>query len=279
MPLYITGHFRTSDDKTIRISLELERGDKAITTLDKSNVPLDAAMEFLRGAAVAFLTKISPGSTKTADPRVEAKQLAALARSQADLGSWRDANNLIEASLLLDPTQLELRLDALEVLTRMIGEEDRHALGVPTSARVPETGRGAYYERGLEHLEKYLRSVRVDRKRKRECAVMIRFATSLDWWSREMLRNKFLSGTVSKGAGKMGPTTLDRLQSAYLGGEFNPRWPEFMAARRASSEMYYRVLEAKRQNKVVDDTLSLTTNFDEWAQGCSCPRDFAGLMG
>ena len=207
------------------------QGSTEVATASTADLPLEQAASFLRQATSKFLAKSGLAAARLGDVRGEAQQLAEFARSQMDLGSSREGMDLIEASLLLDPGQPELRLDAVEVLSRVLGKDDGYALAVPTTARPAEAAHHRVLPAWLEHLELYLPTPsEVDRQRKHDMTVIFRFATSLDWSGNDMLRDKFLTGTVSKAAGRMEPATLDMLRVQFLKGDVSPLWQDFMAA-------------------------------------------------
>ena len=141
LPLYLLGEFRhegQAQQRRVGVSLQLKRGQKQLGQMDKKGLPSEEVPPFLRGATLKL---IGPGDDPPGPPRPreEAKQLAERARDFQRLGLWSEALDLIEASLLLEPDQPELRHDAIVAITRF------------TRQSGPK-----YALRGLEHLETFM---------------------------------------------------------------------------------------------------------------------------
>jgi hypothetical protein len=268
LPLYILGSFRNDAagaDRRVRVTLKLMRGDKLISSFSKENLAPADVPNVLREATATFLSTGKTAAPAPLDPHLEAAQLAARARTMKDLGSLRDSLDLIEASLLLNPAQPQLNLDAVEMLTKYT-EDTRQLAAEPALERPIGAARAGAYLDGLRNLEPYMRAVKLDRNQKHQAEVISRFATSMDHWGYDLLRERFLQGGVSKEAGKLQPATLDLLQAKYLDGHVGPFWDDFLAARKASSVVFYQVLHDKSRRRVVDDTLWFSNSFDGW--GC-----------
>ena len=105
LPLYVLGEYRTAGsagNRTVKITLKLMQGDKQIAGGTKENLTFEQAPAFLQQVAVWFVSKSAIGPQAASDPRIEATQLAERARLQMGLGSWPEALDLMEASLLVD---------------------------------------------------------------------------------------------------------------------------------------------------------------------------------
>ena len=97
---------------------------------------------FSRESAASFLAKAIAAPTVPSTPRVEAAELAVRAHLMLRRGSWEDAMDLAEASLLLDSHQPEVHRDVLAAIAQS------HAPGVaaptlPPGRRQTEQSRAA----------------------------------------------------------------------------------------------------------------------------------------
>jgi len=275
LPLYVLGEYRTAGSpgsRTVKLTLKLMQGDKQIAGGTKEDLKLEQAPVFLQQVAQFFLSKSAIGLQPASDPKIEAAQLADRARLQMSLGSWPEALDLMEASLLVDSDQPELHLAAVEVLTNYTLQPDRYhdAPKAPLAHRPEGAERAAYYRRGLEHLEAYLRAAKLDRDNLHVATVISQFVASLDPWGYQMVYDRFMAG-MPKAAGQMSPATLELLRVKFMNGSIAAAWPDYFTAREASTEMFYRVLDAKARDKFVDDALWFTPWFDEWGVGMPLP--------
>lgn len=116
LPLYLLGEFkheRVEGKPVIVLALRAERGGKVVVKPERLQIAADAAATAVREwASRSVGIDAAPAAF---DPRREAKQLAARARDFKRLSNWDEFLDLVEASLLLDPDQLELRSEAAHV--------------------------------------------------------------------------------------------------------------------------------------------------------------------
>ncbi len=151
-PLYLIGEYRhegTSKDRTVTLKLHAERGGKPVGKAETLTVKAADGLLALRKWSAGVIAAAGGGPEGAVDPKVEPQRLNALAAVHRRLGNWAESLVLIEASLLLDPNQPEMRAAAIDVLTAWI----------PTYCKTFETDvsriRQALraHRRGLEHLE------------------------------------------------------------------------------------------------------------------------------
>ncbi len=239
LPLYFLGRFRTeaaTDGRRQQIELELRRGDQLLGATRLKDIAPEAAAAFLRDATILLLAKTKAAARQPADSRIEAGQLADRAHCMMELGSWEEALDLIEASLLLAPRQPLLDRDAVIVLTEFAGASYLRP-GSPLATRPDARARVDYYRLGLEHVERYLRSEQRDAKR--DYLALTKFAYCLN---------------------DMG-TRLHKNSSGALVHE--PDWQLYVESRDVAREMIYRVLADKARRKIVDDTTRYLLYFDD----------------
>ena len=154
LPVYLLGEYRNDGrggDRTLFVKMRAERGGKLVGKPFAEILKPDAAPGAVREWAASTLDALArDGKPRPpADPRAEAKTLADRARVFARLGNWSEAFGLIEASLLLDPNQTELRVEALRVLGPLM-EKSWNSF----SPKIEEVRKvRPLYRRGLEHLE------------------------------------------------------------------------------------------------------------------------------
>jgi tetratricopeptide (TPR) repeat protein len=118
LPVYVNGKFRNQvQQRRRRLSIELQavRGSKVLQKLAAADLPPEEVTQFLRNSA-AKLLKAAAGKEVTIGQREpEAKQLARRAKEFADTGQWLEALALYEASLLLNPRDVEV-LQAMQIV-------------------------------------------------------------------------------------------------------------------------------------------------------------------
>lgn len=173
-PAYLMGEYRTdrpdpsSGASRVSVSLSLRRGDRELAITRTGAVTTDRLPAALSQAVDELDHHFGRGEVQGLDR--EARALAARAREFYVVGDWAEAAALYEASLLLDPRQLEPRLELALSLQRIpLTRDERTALqglalrrpdAFPED-RVRETAVIEHviagYERRLSHLEIYLR--------------------------------------------------------------------------------------------------------------------------
>ena len=240
LPLYILGNFRIDGvgaERRVQITLKLMRGETQVSTVTKANLLPTQVAGALRDTTNSFLAKSVTTTPAVADPKTEAAQLARRARSMMELGSWPESLSLIEASLLLDPDQSSLEHDAIAVLTEFAGDrilQPGSAIPGPADSHT----RLAYYLLGLHHVERYFRMTEI-KKSNNDDRVIARFAYCLNQMGTRLYKNS--QGVVVH----------------------QPDWPLFVESRDAARDMIYRVMADKARRKVVDDTMTYLTYFDD----------------
>jgi tetratricopeptide (TPR) repeat protein len=151
-PIFLVGEYRNegkAKDRTVFVKLRADRDGKPVGKPAAEIVKPDAVPDLIRKWAASVLDAAGGAAVALPDPKAEARRLAELGRVHRRLGNWQEALALIDASLLLDPRQLEVHADALEILPRWIDEIVR-----PNPRDLDRLRRGAeLHRRGLEHLD------------------------------------------------------------------------------------------------------------------------------
>jgi len=120
MPVHLLGEYRhdgQGDSQQVTIEVQAKRGG-AILERVSDTMPPSAAPAFLQRVAVRLLGQ-ADATTPEYDPRTEACRLAERGADFLMLGDWRQALALLEASLLLDPDQIEPRAAAILAIARI----------------------------------------------------------------------------------------------------------------------------------------------------------------
>lgn len=135
LPVYLLGEFRNQgrdENRQVKLTLRFQQGTKELESFEKI-LPPSAVAGYLQERARAVVQgKGSPATP--ADPAVEAKQLASRAASFIQLANWSEALPLIEASLMLDPDQPELRGKAIESAMHLAKGRDLETIEGATQA-------------------------------------------------------------------------------------------------------------------------------------------------
>jgi hypothetical protein len=159
-PFYILGRYRhdvADDVTTMRMSLRLMHGDEELTLKGTRGMAPEEATTWIHKKTDELVKSLAAGEKPTAEfkPEVEARRLAARGRDFQKVGSWPEALALYEASLLLAPNQDDIRQAAV----RCTSPQFRPLLPLHTDLERAKRGL-ALYERGLEHLEAFLRTAK-----------------------------------------------------------------------------------------------------------------------
>ena len=113
-------HAGTGGERTVALKLWTVRGGKPVGEPIEKVVPTREAPATVRGFAEKLVDSLVPQVAGVvvveSDPQAEAKQFAARARDFRRVGNWAESLALIEASLLLNADQPELRAEAAEAL-------------------------------------------------------------------------------------------------------------------------------------------------------------------
>ncbi len=229
LPLYVLGEYRhegKGEERRVRLGLKLMRGESELSSVSQE-VPPARAAEFLREAAARFLKQSAAAAQPAGKPQIEAQQLSERARLHLLLGNWQESLDLVEASLLLDRNQPRTNLTAL-VAIRQLGE-GRYRETKTRSAL--DDQQVAYYRRGLEHLEAYVRGSLVNAKE-------LNGVPALEYNPRDA---GFLNGKINS---------------------WQPGWQNYLDARQEGYAMIERVLDDKLKHKVIDDSALLYSGFE-----------------
>jgi hypothetical protein len=119
LPLYLTGEFRFEgggENRRAQFTWKLLRGDKELDRRHEQDLAEDKLSDRLRQSAVDLVDKALGKSDVPPDAEAEAQQLAARARTFADVGAWEEALAMAEASLLSKPGQPAMHERALRAM-------------------------------------------------------------------------------------------------------------------------------------------------------------------
>jgi len=160
LPVYLLGEYRCEGkgaERTVNLKLRAERGAKALGAGAEVKVRAGAESEAVRTWASDTLGALARDDRPRppADPKVEARVLAARARTFKQLGNPAEALALTEASLLLDPDQPDLHADALRAGGKVMWPIFARLKG-PLEQKGDLADGVRLYLRGLAHLEAYI---------------------------------------------------------------------------------------------------------------------------
>ena len=162
LPLYLLGQYRiemAAGQPAGQFTLKLLRGKRPLDSRREAALVPERMAAKIRAAALEMLDKALGQRAEPSDPATEARQLARCAEAFQAVGDWPEALNLVEASLLLNPSQPRLHRDAAEILGTMASELDPfHDPSRPQA----NTKAVAYLRASLPHLEAFYRETRVE---------------------------------------------------------------------------------------------------------------------
>jgi hypothetical protein len=109
----------------VNFSLSLNRGREPLASAKKDDVAAHASAAVVRDEALRLVERVggrAPAGPGEHDRAADAKALAERAMVFRDLANWPEAEALLEASLLVEPDQLETRRQAAIVLGHIAEE-------------------------------------------------------------------------------------------------------------------------------------------------------------
>jgi tetratricopeptide (TPR) repeat protein len=154
MPIYLLGDFRhDGKGEELRVTVRLQgfRGEEKLADREAKLRPGDAPA-FLRKAAAELVAASADAPRSPPDPHLEAQRLTDRAVEFQQLDQWQESLALLEAALLLEPSE-ERHCRAAEACGRLVFGPGELELTADKKKR----GR-QFYLRGLEHLEEYYRT-------------------------------------------------------------------------------------------------------------------------
>ena len=122
LPHYLVGRYRNEGrgkSRRVEIQLALKHGPRELAHAKGESKPEDIP-DLLRREVASFLKQLTGRVPTSAEPKVEAEQLLRSANEQLTLGGFEEAVSLAEASLLLEPNQVEPHVVALRALTPLL---------------------------------------------------------------------------------------------------------------------------------------------------------------
>ena len=172
LPLYLLGTFRhkgLSPNTRVTVDLVLMRGQNRLDERQLKDVTPGEVAAMLRREGAAMIDKAMGTAVSLPDPATEADQLGKRAELMCRLGSWMEAVELAEASLLLKPGQASLhRLAADSLCLRATYLRNLAHDSAAQNAKTPQEAWNQsmhdcqpLFLRGLPHLEQFLRTGRV----------------------------------------------------------------------------------------------------------------------
>lgn len=164
LPLSYLGSYRnkgTGDDRRLTVTLRLKRGETVVGTKTLADVDPKDAPRLVREACDALganaLAKADAKGEAIADPEIETQELLARARSFGRLANWREAIDLSEAGLLLDPQNGPLQLYATDYYGNLARILFSRRSGVPSPPPGLALEAMSMVARGIDLQEGYLR--------------------------------------------------------------------------------------------------------------------------
>ena len=156
LPHYLTGRYRNEGrgkSRRVEIELALKHGPHELAQAKGVAKPEDVP-QFLHREVAAFLKQITGRVPTSVEPKVEAGQLLRSANEQLKLGGFEEAVSLAEASLLLEPNQVEPHVVALRALTPVLRKHWQHQVYSMGEVQLAMS----FYLRGVHHVSLYFRN-------------------------------------------------------------------------------------------------------------------------
>lgn len=159
LPYYILGRYRsqgTGEKRTVDMEIQLKQSDQILEQQSRKQMPVPQVSDFLGGATDSFLQRIAKGERIVYNARLESLELLRRAKAFRLLGEWTDSLNLLEASLLIEPTSLEVhRLAALNcaAISKELAEAWRSDGSARMEEQIPQSIE--FNLLALDHLEQY----------------------------------------------------------------------------------------------------------------------------
>jgi hypothetical protein len=163
LPIYINGDFRYSTDppEKVTIHIELRRGEQVLSSTSDTDLAPQAVPAAIDSAVDRLLQEaLNAEHIMAPDSDVEAAALAERAEIFRKLGIWSEAMGLIDASLLLKPSQPWLHRDAVDIISRRVGMAGPVGKDPVDPYWTDQKVRRAALDEGLSHLEAYMRAPR-----------------------------------------------------------------------------------------------------------------------
>ncbi|HTU19798.1 MAG TPA: hypothetical protein VMG10_17175 [Gemmataceae bacterium] len=169
LPLYFLGEYRNEQadgKRRVSVGLKLKQGERILGAAQQTKLAADKVPGFLLKATGDLIKRADGVEQQKFNPEAEVVQLTARARTFLKLGSWSEALALVEASLLLKPSQPALHHEAARACCQLAQDyHGRHLHKKLSNGQLDPKKEGdlkaralayRYYLRGLEHEEIYL---------------------------------------------------------------------------------------------------------------------------
>ena len=155
MPIYLFGEFRhegKGEEARVTVRLQALRGEEKLAERGATLRPAEAPA-FSKKAAGELVAAGAETPPKLPDPSLEARRLTERAAEFQQLGQWEESLPLVEAALLLEPSE-ERHYRAVVACSQLTLY---YGFWVHPTGADKKLGR-QYYLRGLEHLEEFFRT-------------------------------------------------------------------------------------------------------------------------
>ena len=119
LPLYVLGEYRNDGDGAARrltISLKLNRGESPVASVDLKSLSLSEAPARVRETTAALMKQAGRAIVTPVDAEREITAMRERIAEYERVGQWTEAFDLVDAALLLNPEQPDLRYKALEYI-------------------------------------------------------------------------------------------------------------------------------------------------------------------
>lgn len=159
-PYFVTGHYRnnvTSGTRSVDLSIEVTQSGVAVSESSGANLLPEKVPDVLRTLTEDWLKTLADREPSPSDPAVEKAQLLRRAADFQRLNDWKEALDLYETALLIDPADTLVRGLALEACAQVADRSFHPNLSFAEYKEQARRGAGMCM-RGLDHLELSLRA-------------------------------------------------------------------------------------------------------------------------
>ncbi|MFN0198961.1 MAG: hypothetical protein ACKVT0_19615 [Planctomycetaceae bacterium] len=150
LPHYLLGEYRNEgkeDERKVKITITHKQGEEELASIKGETIPNEAP-KFLQKSVAEIIEQQTGKPSVPPDPKREAAQLLLRAKEYLTLGDYEDAAALAEASLLLEPEQIEPHVVAIRALTPLVEKHWWNGQNNIEESKIAMS----HYLRGVDHL-------------------------------------------------------------------------------------------------------------------------------
>jgi hypothetical protein len=123
LPLFLLGEYRhegINENLRVTLTLTLKRGERELSKRTRKNIEPNRAAGVIHEVSLELLNSLDKKPPRTAlDPMLEVKELLSRIRAFERVGDWRETLELFEACLLLDPKNIIVRQELIEMMSKL----------------------------------------------------------------------------------------------------------------------------------------------------------------